>query len=154
MTLETARKKVADWEVMIDAGKDPAVEEQRKQRETQRKQKNTFAAVAEDFIRVIGPNPERPLQRNGHAVAAKLRNVFIPLWRDSPITEITSDEVKAAIEDVRDYGTEGMLAAHGIKRNGKRRRKGPAPGRARLLLAESRRCFAGLSDRVQPMACS
>ena len=67
MTLETARKKVADWATMIDAGKDPAVEEQRKQRETQRKQKNTFAAVAEDFIarRVIGPNPERPLQRNG-----------------------------------------------------------------------------------------
>ena len=143
MTLETARKKVADWAAMIDAGKYPAVEEQRKQRETQRKQKNTFAAVAEDFIarRVIGPNPERPLQRNGHAVAAKLRNVFIPLWRDSPITEITSDEVKAVIEGVRDYGTEGMLAAHGIKRNGKRRRKGPAPGRARLLLAELKALF-------------
>ena len=123
---------------------DPALEEQRIQRENQRKRKNSFAAVVEDFIerRVIGPNPEQPLQRNGLKVAHQLRSVFVPLWADRPITDITADEVKAVIEGVRDLGTERMLARHGVKtkRSGKKR-KGGTPGRARNLLAELKAFF-------------
>src|SRR5262245_56183932 len=87
ITPEKARDKAKYWRKLIEEGKDPALEERRTKRENERRQKNTFAAVAEDFIarRVIGPNPEHPLQRNGPAVAAKLRNVFIPLWGDRPI---------------------------------------------------------------------
>jgi integrase len=140
MTLAEARQKVADWEALIKKGVDPAFEEERKKRENQRLQENTFGAVAETFIerKVIGRDPERPLQRNGVEVARKLRTVFAPLWGDRPITAITADEAKHVIEGVRDYGSEKMLAAHGIKagkRNGTKRKGGAAPIQARNLLA-------------------
>jgi integrase len=144
ITLEKARAKAAEWLDLIKKGKDPALEEQRIQRENQRKRKNSFTAAVEDFIerRVIGPKPEQPLQRNGLKVAHQLRSVFVPLWADRPITDITADEVKAAISDVRDLGTERMLASHGVKtkRRGKKG-KGGTPGRARNLLAELKAFF-------------
>src|SRR5277367_6169903 len=70
MKLADARAKARRWLEMIARGVDPAEEEGRVLREAQRRRENTFAAVADDFIRmaVIGAEPTRPKQRKGEEV--------------------------------------------------------------------------------------
>src|SRR6266567_6269028 len=46
LSLEAARTKARKWLELIGEGKDPATEEERIERENQRRQKATFAAVA------------------------------------------------------------------------------------------------------------
>ena len=99
---------------------------------------------------MIGPDSEKPHQRNGHEVAREINQVLIPLWGNRPITEITRADVKAVIEGVRDYGTRKMLATFGVKppqRSHKRGRPAsrqgkPAPGQARNLLGIIKTFFA------------
>jgi Arm DNA-binding domain len=91
VTLEHAREKARDWLDLIRKGIDPAIAEQEKRQAALRLQANTFAAVAEDYLRleVIGPDPEKPRQRRGSMVARDFRNVFIALWGERPITYLT-----------------------------------------------------------------
>jgi Arm DNA-binding domain len=51
LTLEQARTKARTWLALIEQGRDPKVEEERLRAAEQRKRANTFAAVAEDFIK-------------------------------------------------------------------------------------------------------
>lgn len=57
MSLDTARRKARHWLDMIERGLDPAEEEERERREAQERKANSFAQVAEQFIRrrVVGP---------------------------------------------------------------------------------------------------
>ena len=50
LTLEAAREKARGWLKLIDRGVDPKDEEDRQRQTEQKRRKNTFAAVAEDFI--------------------------------------------------------------------------------------------------------
>lgn len=142
LTLEKARDKARDWLELIRNGTDPRAEEERQRLAEQRKRNNTFAAVVEDYVKfaAIGPDPENPKQRQGRRVARELRELFVPLWGGRPIAEITREQVQGVIKSVRDYGTNGMLAAHGIK-GGNRKRKG-APGQARNLLGTLKMFFS------------
>src|SRR5262249_56804703 len=67
LTLEKAREKARRWSELIAKGIDPASEEERQKLQEQRRRANTFAAVSEDYIRlvVIGPDPKNPRQRRG-----------------------------------------------------------------------------------------
>jgi integrase len=144
MTLEEAREKAAHWLKLIGRHEDPAAVEERQRQAAQRKRANSFAAVVEDFIResIIGHDPENPRQRRGAKVARELRDFFVPLWGDRPITEITRADIQAAIIGIRDHGGRGMLAAAGIK-GAKRPAKGKrAPGQARNLLGNLKALFA------------
>src|SRR5262249_41293269 len=111
ITLEAARQKARDWIGLIGKGIDPAVAEEGEKRAELRKRENTFTAVAEDYLakRVVGPDPEKPRQRQAGEVARDFQGVFIHLWGERPITSISRQEVLNLIEGVRDNGTPATL---------------------------------------------
>jgi integrase len=88
ITLADARTTAREWIKLIEAGKDPALEKARKQ-------ENTFAAVAEQFIAYI----KRQKLRTAPVMERRLREIFIKesKWGPRPITEIGSDDVKRVI---------------------------------------------------------
>jgi integrase len=95
MTLAAARAKAKTWIELAKQGKDPRAEAERLEREQARKQAHTFAAVAEEFIadRVIGPNPNRPIQRKWQWVCRTIRDPFIATFKERPIADITRHDV-------------------------------------------------------------
>jgi integrase len=142
ITLEKARQKARGWIELVQQGIDPAIAEQEAKQAELRKRANTFAAVAEDYLRerVVGPNPDNPKQRQGNDVAREFR----ALWGERPITAITQAEVLALIEGVRDNGTAATLAAYG---KGPKASKAPAPAQARNLLGYLKTFFGWANER-------
>ncbi|HZC57321.1 MAG TPA: integrase arm-type DNA-binding domain-containing protein [Xanthobacteraceae bacterium] len=106
LSLAAARKKAEHWRELIASGKDPAIEEERHRAAELRRQENTFASVAEDFIKekLIGRDPEKPLERSGREVERDIRRVFIPAWGKRPMTDITAQEVRNLIKGYKDDG--------------------------------------------------
>jgi integrase len=103
ITLADARQTALDWKKLIEKGIDPADEIERQRVAQQRKQANSFAAVAEQFITYI----ERQKLRTADVMTKRLRGKFAKefKWESRPITEITSDEVKRAIRAAVDRGS-------------------------------------------------
>jgi integrase len=99
ITLETARAKARQWLELIQQGKDPALEEERARAAELRRQSNTFASVAQDFI-----TTKLAREAKGREVERDIRRVFIPLWGHRPITDISAGEVRAAVKRVADEG--------------------------------------------------
>jgi integrase len=95
ITLEQAREKAREWLALIRRGLDPKVEEARQKAEAQRRQNNTFAAVAAEFL-------ER--HASGLRKAEEARRIiereFVQRWGQRPITEIMPEEVAAAIRAI------------------------------------------------------
>jgi integrase len=100
LTLEQAREKARDWLALIKRGVDPAREDERQRQAALRKQKNSFAAVAEDFIK-----RHVSKKRKGWEVERDLRREFIDRWGDRPITDITQHDVVAVIDEAVDRGS-------------------------------------------------
>jgi integrase len=99
MSLEQARIKARKWLEMIRSGVDPKADEARRKLEQLRKQKNTFASVAEDFIkRHVSKN------RTAAAVEREIRREFIGRWGARSITEITQHDIAAMLDEVVDRG--------------------------------------------------
>jgi integrase len=121
LTLEQARIKAAQWRGLIAKGIDPAIEGERAQLAEQRKRANTFAAVAEDFIR-----DKVATERAGRAVKGDIRREFIPVWGNRPIAEIAPHDVRTVIKMVKDRG---------------------APYQAHNLLVLARRLFSWAIDQ-------
>jgi integrase len=146
MTLAEAREKAKAWKALIAKGIDPETAEEQARQAELRKQANTFAAVAEDYLRlqVVGPDPERPRQRKAPEVARDFRGAFVALWGERPITSISRHDVLAVIEGIRDNGTAATLAAYG--KGGKADKK-PTPGQARNLLGYLRTFFGWAIER-------
>jgi integrase len=99
LTLEQAREKARDWHALIKRGVDPAHEEERQRQAALRTQKNTFAAVAEEYIK-----RHVSKTRKAEVVERELRREFIERWGDRPITDITQHDVVAVIDEVVDRG--------------------------------------------------
>jgi integrase len=99
LTLEGARTKARRWLEMIQAGKDPAVEEGRAKREELRKQKHTFASVAEEFIK-----RHVSKTRKAGVVEREIRREFIDRWATRTITDIEQLDVKAVLRAAVDRG--------------------------------------------------
>jgi integrase len=146
LSLEQARKKAEKWLEWIGQGIDPANAEEEARRAELRKQATTFAAVAEDYLRlqVWGPDPEKPRQRRAIQVDRDFRRVFMAMWGERPITGISHGDILSLIEGVRDHGTAATLAAYG---KGAKADKKPAPAQARNLLAELKTFFAWAIER-------
>ena len=83
ITLEGARVKARQWLELISQGKDPALVEERARAAELRRQGNTFAAVAEDFIKT-----KLPREAKGAEVERDIRRIFIAQWGHRPITDI------------------------------------------------------------------
>jgi integrase len=86
----------------------------------QQKRKNTFAAVAEDFIK-----EKLPGERKGREVERDIRREFIPAWGRLPITEVTDLQIISVIKV----------------------RKQTAPAQARNLLGIAKRLFSWAVDQ-------
>jgi integrase len=102
ITLEDAREKARHWVALIQKGIDPAVEEERLRQAELRKQGCTFAAVAEDFIRHI----RRQKLRTAPTMERNLRTVFVARWKERPITEIATDDIKTVIREIVERGAK------------------------------------------------
>ena len=105
--LSEARQKARKWRELIGRGIDPAQEEERQRAAELRKQKTTFLAVAEDFIR-----EKLPRERKRREVERDIRREFIPIWGARPISDITALDVSALIKCVRDEGK--LYQAHNL----------------------------------------
>jgi integrase len=122
-SLEDARRTAGEWRSLIDKGIDPAVVEaearEKAEREAALRVHHAFGTVAETFIA-----DKLAQERSGKTAERDLRNVFIAVWRDRPISEITAHDVLAII-------------------NPKKRR---APQMARALMVLIRRFFNWACD--------
>jgi integrase len=101
MTLAEAREKAADWKKLIKRGINPAAEEERQRLAEERKQENSFAAVAEQFIAHI----HRQKLRSAPVMERELRDKFVKKWGSRPVTEIAADDVKRIIREAVDRGS-------------------------------------------------
>jgi len=99
ITLDAARRQARRWLELISQGKDPAIEEERVRAAEVRRQGNTFASVAEDFIKA-----KLTREAKGVEVERDIRRIFMALWSHRPITDIRAGEVRAAVKRVADEG--------------------------------------------------
>ena len=125
-TLAGAREKARRWKTLIARGIDPKDQEERQRQAEQEKRKNTFGAVAEDFIA-----EKLPGERKGREVARDIRRDLIPELGEDPITEITDERVISIIK---------------AKKRGTAKKRG-APAQARNLLGVAKRLFAWAVDQ-------
>src|SRR5262249_42355136 len=93
VSLEAARETARAWKVLVKAGRDPAVEEERQRVAELRKRAITFGAVSEDFIR-----QKVRSERRGAEVERVIRRVFMPAWEGRPITEVDALDVLSVIK--------------------------------------------------------
>jgi integrase len=93
ITLDVARERARVWLDLIRRGIDPQVQEERDRLAELRKQAHTFAAVAEEFIKVHVSKT-----RQAAAVELLIRREFIARWGERPIASITSHDVLAVID--------------------------------------------------------
>jgi integrase len=95
MGLAEARQKARKWIDLIGRKIDPQVEVEQQRLAEQRKRANSFAAVAEDFIK-----SKLPSERKGTEVERDIRREFIPVWGRRPIIEITALDVVNVIKPI------------------------------------------------------
>ena len=107
MSLAVARKKAREWLDLIEQGKDPREVERQAKAEAQRRQRTTFAAVAEDFIA-----HKLPSERGGRKIECAMRRDLLPIWSAKPITEITEADVLVLVraKKAKDTGSSAQLA--------------------------------------------
>lgn len=99
ISLEAARIRARQWLEWIERGVDPAVENARHAAASQRKQVNTFAAVAADFLDRHG----RTLKKQAEAQRI-IEAEFVKRWGSRPAEDITPQDVSIAIRAIVDRG--------------------------------------------------
>jgi integrase len=106
VSLAAARDKARDWIKLIQKGTDPRAEAARQKQADDRKRADTFSVAAEAYLdeKVLGPHPDRPLQRKGKVVARIIRKVFIATWKERPIADIGRADVLQIIKTKKRLG--------------------------------------------------
>lgn len=99
LTLEKARSKARNWLELLVRGIDPQVQETNQREAEARKRRNTFAAVAEDFIK-----EKLPGERKGAEAERDIRREFMPAWSERPITEVTEEDVISVVKAAKGRG--------------------------------------------------
>jgi integrase len=102
LSLADARTKAGAWVKLLERGIDPATEEERQRQAELRKQKHSFAAVAEAYIAHI----HRQGQRKADVVERELRREFMARWGPRPIAEILPEDVIAVLDEAVKRGAE------------------------------------------------
>ncbi len=110
-TLRQARQRARLWQHLVAAGIDPEwrIEEQRRAQAVLRA--NTFGQVAECFL--TGPAARWAAAKDARSV---FKRVFLPLWRERPIAEITAPEVSAAVASIARRAPSAAFNAFGYLR--------------------------------------
>jgi integrase len=102
-TLEEARKTARAWSDLIKQGIDPAQVEQKAKEERAQVRANTFGAIADHyFIRKLAK------QRSGKAIKERIENNLLPIFKDTPIAEITDLDILAKVVNPRAIKTPAM----------------------------------------------
>jgi integrase len=103
ITLEAARDKARAWAVLIKQGLDPAQVEEKAKEERAQSRANTFGGIMNDYF-------ERKLakQRSGAAIRKRIEKNQLPLFRNTPITEITDLDILAKIVNPKVVETPSM----------------------------------------------
>jgi integrase len=100
ITLEKARQKAREWIELIQKGVDPKIKEARDRAAAQRRQQNSFAAVAAEFL---------DRHASGLKKSAEARRIieqeFVKRWGQRPVTDIMPEEVAAAIRAIVKRGS-------------------------------------------------
>jgi integrase len=99
ITLDAARERARVWLDLIRRGIDPQVEEERQRTAELRKQAHTFAAVAEEFIRVHVSKTRKAV-----GVEQSIRKEFIARWGERPIADVTSHDIVAVVDAAVERG--------------------------------------------------
>jgi len=149
LTLEAARSKAREWLVLIAKGVDPADEMARLRREADARRATTFAAVVEDFIRmVVQGSGKQPHYRTSDKAIARLRNILVPLLGHRPITELTAHEILEPLELIHRIGTDRALVRLKVRKALQRpgRKSQPAPEQARKLFTVMERLLNWASE--------
>jgi integrase len=115
LSLEKARERARRWRDLVRQGIDPKAEEDRLRRLELRKQKTTFAAVADEYL-------ERHVkgQRRASDTEREIRKELIAHWGERPIASITREDVVLLVDAVA---------------------RRPAPYLAHLVLSHARSLF-------------
>ena len=92
LPLVEAREKAREWLKLIERGIDPQTYKEQQRRAAERERQNTFATVAEDFIR-----NKLPGERKGREVERDIRREFMPVWGKRPIAQITARDVRDVV---------------------------------------------------------
>jgi integrase len=100
ISLEQARQGAREWLELIGKGRDPKVEEARRRATEQRRQVNTFAAVAAEFL----ARHASGLKKSAEAERI-IEGEFIKRWGARPATDIMPEEVAAAIRAIVKRGS-------------------------------------------------
>lgn len=99
MKLRDARQEASDMLRACRAGIDPRETRRAAQRQRESERKNSFVAVAEDFIATHVSK-----LRNSTATEARIRRYLIGPWGNRPISGITRDDVGERIRAIVDEG--------------------------------------------------
>lgn len=105
LTLSDARARAREALRVLDSGSRPLDLAHRQKELTARIAANTFARVAEDFIK-----RHVSTKRTATGIAQLIRNKLVKRWGPRPIAEITRGDVIAFIEEIVDSGKR--TAAH------------------------------------------
>jgi integrase len=100
MTLEQARAKAREWLETIQKGIDPKVQEARQRAAEQRRQVNSFAAVAAEYL----DRHAAGLKKSAEAKRI-IEGEFVRRWGARPVTDIMPEEVAAAIRAIVKRGS-------------------------------------------------
>ena len=95
------------WLELVRKGIDPQIAEERQRQVELRQRRNTFAAVAEDFIA-----DKLPGERKGRECERDIRRELLPLWAKRPIAEITAQDVRDIMKAAKERGAP--YQAHNI----------------------------------------
>jgi integrase len=95
VTLAGARERARQWKQMIQAGIDPAVEEERQRQAKIRAQRTTFAAVAEEYI-------AKKVAKTAKAVETEqdIRRELMARWGAKPISDVSRLDVIMMTEEI------------------------------------------------------
>ena len=101
LSLETARERAKAALEDFVAGRHPRKREEERKLKSLEAEANTFAAVAEEFIRrhVVK-------LRWGSSVISAIRNELIPRWGSKPIQDITRRDVVEMLEEIAEGRTK------------------------------------------------
>jgi integrase len=101
ITLEDARTEARKWHQLLQQGLDPRREIDRRKLAESRRQKNSFASVAEDYF----ANIKRQGHRRGAEVERAIRRELVSRWGTRPITDITRHDLLEVIEAAIERGS-------------------------------------------------